>query len=667
MLPRYQATEANLDYKLKKRKGMLTTDEYICNLKRHGVDNTVPDEIYQGCEVPIYHICNIHNYRFLAKPNNVIHGYPCPLCNKENNRINNEKNYKQKLVDKNIPVLLDDKYVDHSTKVYHICLHCNNRWKTTPAYVLKNKFPCPKCAKMETSKLRTKTQEEYINEVYHIFGDSLSIIGEYNGVKNKIDTHCNICGHNWKPLAENLIQGHGCPHCRDINTGNRYRKTLKQYKQEVCNLHNDIIVIADKYYNSNTPILHKCKLCNYNYYQTPSNVLSGYGKCPLCNKYYGISENEFIELLHRNNKQVKLLSPYISKKDNIECQCLKCNYIWTSVAFSLLNTMFNCPNCAINDRKKLLISNDEFAEKVHEKFPNIELLHEYNGSYNSMDCHCRICNYIWTVKRSHKLYYTGCPNCAGNIKKTNEQFLSEISDILDPDIEIIGTYNGANNTIECRCKKCNSIIMTTPSTLKKGSGCKKCKDKFNGKLKQKTHERFLEEVRHIHNNKINILSEYNGSNNKVKCECTICGYVWYSVATSLTHQKTGCPSCNTSHGEKYVQSFLDTNNIKYVHPAKFDNLIGIGGRHLSYDFYLPTYNLAIECQGEQHERPVEYFGGQKRFVIQKIHDTRKRRYVHDNNINLLEIWYYENNKINKILTQTLNNLKSESIETVTVA
>lgn len=643
---------------------MLTTEEYICNLKRHGVNNTIPDEQYQGSEVSISHICTVHNYQFTAKPNNVIHGYPCPLCNKEKNRIRNEEKYKQKLLDRNISVILDDKYISHTEKVYHICLVCNNRWKTTPSYVLKNKFACPECAKIETAKLRTKTQKEYENEVYKIFGDSISIIGAYNGVKNKIDVHCNICGHNWQPLAENLLCGHSCPHCRDIKTGDRYRKTLEQYKQEVGYLYSDIIVIADKYYNANTPILHQCTSCMHTYYQTPSNVLNGYGKCPLCNKYYEISENEFIELLHRNKKQVKLLSSYVGKSENIECQCLICNFTWTTIASSLLKTKFNCPNCAINERKKLIISNDEFFEKVHAQFPNIELLHEYNGSYNSMDCRCKICNFTWTVKRAHKLYYTSCPNCAGNVRKTHEQFLNEISNILDPDIEIIGTYNGANNIIECKCKKCNSTIMTTPSTLKKGSGCKKCKDKENGKLKQKTHNKFLEEIKYIHGNKINILTEYNGSDNKVQCQCTLCGYIWYVAAGSLTHQKTGCPSCSTSHGEKFVQTFIDKNNIPYIHPAKFDDLIGVGGRHLSYDFYLPQYNLLIECQGAQHERPIKYFGGTKTFVKQNIHDIRKRKYAHDHNINLLEIWYYDNNKIDKILEQTLNNLKSESLETV---
>ena len=34
---------------------------------------------------------------------------------------------------------------------------------------------------------------------------------------------------------------------------------------------------------------------------------------------------------------------------------------------------------------------------------------------------------------------------------------------------------------------------------------------------------------------------------------------------------------------------------------------------MSLDFYLPKYNMAIECQGEQHYKPIEYFGGEKEY------------------------------------------------------
>jgi very-short-patch-repair endonuclease len=71
---------------------------------------------------------------------------------------------------------------------------------------------------------------------------------------------------------------------------------------------------------------------------------------------------------------------------------------------------------------------------------------------------------------------------------------------------------------------------------------------------------------------------------------------------------------------------------------------------LSYDFYLPKYNLLIEFQGLQHEKYIPGFHKSKQdFLKQKEHDKRKKEYAEQNKYNLLEIWYYEFDEIEKIL------------------
>ena len=49
--------------------------------------------------------------------------------------------------------------------------------------------------------------------------------------------------------------------------------------------------------------------------------------------------------------------------------------------------------------------------------------------------------------------------------------------------------------------------------------------------------------------------------------------------------------------------FFRQNKIEYEYQKRF---IWLGKQSL--DFYLPKYNIAIECQGEQHFKPVD-FGG----------------------------------------------------------
>ena len=55
----------------------------------------------------------------------------------------------------------------------------------------------------------------------------------------------------------------------------------------------------------------------------------------------------------------------------------------------------------------------------------------------------------------------------------------------------------------------------------------------------------------------------------------------------------------------------------------------------------------------QHKMPVEFFGGEKTFEIQKEHDKRKREYAESNGIELLEIWFNEFDNIETILESRL--------------
>lgn len=84
-------------------------------------------------------------------------------------------------------------------------------------------------------------------------------------------------------------------------------------------------------------------------------------------------------------------------------------------------------------------------------------------------------------------------------------------------------------------------------------------------------------------------------------------------------------------------------------------MIGLGNGSLSYDFYLPDYNLLIECQGEQHEHYCKGLHKTKKgFERQLEHDKRKREYAKQHNIKLLEIWYYDIDNIENILVKELN-------------
>jgi hypothetical protein len=46
--------------------------------------------------------------------------------------------------------------------------------------------------------------------------------------------------------------------------------------------------------------------------------------------------------------------------------------------------------------------------------------------------------------------------------------------------------------------------------------------------------------------------------------------------------------------------------------------------------YLPELKIALEYQGEQHFRPIPFFGGEAGFIETQKRDRRKRKKSKDN-------------------------------------
>ena len=168
-----------------------------------------------------------------------------------------------------------------------------------------------------------------------------------------------------------------------------------------------------------------------------------------------------------------------------------------------------------------------------------------------------------------------------------------------------------------------------------GDGCPKC-----ARNAQHTTESFIRKAKQIHGDKYNYsLVEYKGANVKVEIICKKCGKHFKQTPNNHINQQNGCPFCNESKLEKEVEMFLNKKHIIFEKQKRFNWL----GRQ-SLDFYLPKYNIGIECQGEQHYKPVD-FGGkgikwateQFKYTIKK--DNIKKRKCENNGVKLL---YYSN-------------------------
>lgn len=164
---------------------------------------------------------------------------------------------------------------------------CGYEWEITPGHFLsKDRMYCPKCHNHGNKKLLS----QLINDLDKADVDNEYVFKHLDSYKNtntKIDLYHKKCGHSFKMTPHMFISGHRCSYCY----GN-YRKTIKEFSQEVYKLtDNKYKVISNVYVNNRTKVSIKHISCGTIYDVTPHDFTSG-NRCPRCKKSKG---EQFIE------------------------------------------------------------------------------------------------------------------------------------------------------------------------------------------------------------------------------------------------------------------------------------------------------------------------------------------------------------------------------------
>lgn len=143
-----------------------------------------------------------------------------------------------------------------------------------------------------------------------------------------------------------------------------------------------------------------------------------------------------------------------------------------------------------------------------------------------------------------------------------------------------------------------------------------------------------------------------------RCKCS-CGREVDVRAGNLRKGWTTSCDCKKSKGNLIIDNFLKKQKIQYTSEYSFPDLLGDRNGILRFDFALYKSQKLIgliEYNGEQHYRPVSYFGGEEGFQAQVHQDKRKIEYCNSHNIPLYIIKYDED--ITKRLEEILDELYS---------
>lgn len=190
------------------------------------------------------------------------------------------------LLSKNI-ILLDNEYINHSTPLNYQCKICNHIWKNCFNNIKNSNQGCPKCSRKRVSE----NQKIPINDVISLFNDkNITLLDTiYVNAKSPLNCKCKICNHIWKITQSNVKANRGCPNCKKITISKQKRLSDGDVKKYLLDKNIELLSI---YITSTTPIICKCKICNYTWKSSGLNYIKNHNAvCQNCNNRKNSSEN----------------------------------------------------------------------------------------------------------------------------------------------------------------------------------------------------------------------------------------------------------------------------------------------------------------------------------------------------------------------------------------
>ena len=265
----------------------------------------------------------------------------------------------------------------------------------------------------------------------------------------------------------------------------------------------------------------------------------------------------------------------------------------------------------------------------------------------------------------------GCPHCKS--ESTGDRCRDTVDNFIRKSKLVHGNTYDYSNSIYRRNNEKIEIICPVhgsfwqyPQNHLRGCGCPACKGSRISTSKTRTRDEFIQKAKDVHGNTYDYSKvNYINSVTPVEIICNVHKMsFWQSPANHLRGQ--GCPKCNSSKLEILVRENLSDNKIKFEEQKTWDWLIYKS--HQYVDFYIPEYNIAIECQGAQHFEEVEFFGGEENLKETINRDNNKIKLCMEHNIKLIYVsnlgndypYPYEvitdiNNLINEIKKTSLTN------------
>lgn len=309
---------------------------------------------------------------------------------------------------------------------------------------------------------------------------------------------------------------------------------------------------------------------------------------------------------------------------------------------------YGCPKCS----NKIPYTNETFKFKIFHLVGNeYTLLSKFTSTKTKIKVRHNVCGREYWVMPNSFLNGTRCKECDKRFKNT-EQLKKEIYNLVQNEYELLSEYANSKMKVLIKHKVCDHQWWVLPGNfLNKNSRCPKCFGNYHY-----TTNEFKQKIFELVGVEYHVLGEYINAITPTLFRHNICGCKFMIRPSSFISNGIRCPQCNESKGEVKIRKWLTFNNLVFNSQYTFNDLIGLGGGLLKFDFVVFDNNKIIsivEYDGEQHFRYINGMMKIEDYYKSQQHDILKNLYCAKNNIPLIRIPYWEFDNVEKYLEEYL--------------
>ena len=521
-------------------------------------------------------VCTVCGSHFSSAPYSLMSGHGCKKCSFARigkQRTKSHDVFLKELEKVNPGVVPLEEYQGAKKNILCQCT-CGNTWYVAPTSLLRG-HKCMKCRSERDKK--AKDPSAFAEEVATI-SPTIELLEPYYRSNKKILVRCKICDKQWNTWPSQLQRGDKCPNCIKRMSTSFPEQALFYYLKAV--FPDSINSYKDGFGRTELDIYLPSLKTGIEYdgrkWHGDKRQLE-ISKYTLC-RQKGI---RLIRIRERSKPEdIGEICDDVIRSDYGDTKRYEDLDLCIKELFNLLNPGLNYVEISTEKHHSSIEANYYsiiLDKSLGSLYPEIsaEWYQPKNGAItpfmitpknnNSYYWKCMKCRHIYASVVSNRTAGHGCPKCAGQYRRSSEDFVKEIREI-NPYIEIVSSFLNTESKITIRCKKCGTTDVLNARSLLNGAGCKQCNytKLHNDRVMPKTE--LNDRIAQINPN-IEITGKFINAAKRIACKCKQCGHAWAPIAGSILYQSTGCPRCS-GRMKKRVLCIETGQEYNSVHEAE---------------------------------------------------------------------------------------------------